>query len=110
MEMEVSARHDNQKAGLFASWWSWLKLLLEKFRTKVSEIASDTKKLGKDDPRRLIHSLKVGFALSIVSIFYYYQPLYDNFGVSAMWAVMTVVVVFEYTVGTYGFFTFYIIN
>ncbi|POO01349.1 Aluminum-activated malate transporter [Trema orientale] len=99
MEMEGSARQDENSAGLFASCWLWLKLLLEKFRTKVCKIASDTKNLGKDDPRRVIHSLKVGVALSIVSVFYYYQPLYDNFGVSAMWAVMTVVVVFEYTVG-----------
>ncbi|CAI0541574.1 unnamed protein product [Linum tenue] len=55
--------------------------------------------LARDDPRRVIHSLKVGIALSFVSVFYYYQPLYDDFGVSAMWAVMTVVVVSEFSVG-----------
>lgn len=74
-------------------------MLPEKFKDKVTEIASNTKKLGQDDPRRVIHSLKVGLALTLVSLFYYYQPLYNNFGVSAMWAVMTVVVVFEFTVG-----------
>ncbi|XP_062083608.1 aluminum-activated malate transporter 2 [Humulus lupulus] len=105
MEMEssttASAKHNNndQKNGIFRFCLSWLKLLLQKSLSKVSKISQDTKELGKDDPRRVIHSVKVGVALSIVSIFYYYQPLYDNFGVSAMWAVMTVVVVFEYTVG-----------
>lgn len=66
---------------------------------KVSELAKMTKKLGQDDPRRIVHSFKVGFALTLVSLFYYYQPLYNNFGVSAMWAVITVVVVFEFSVG-----------
>lgn len=98
MEMG-SANHE--KAGLFARGWWWLKMLPEKLKDKVSEIASNTKQLGKDDPRRVIHSLKVGLALTLVSLFYYYQPLYKNFGVSAMWAVMTVVVVFEFTVGMY---------
>lgn len=57
------------------------------------------KKIGKDDPRRVIHSLKVGFALTVVSLFYYSRPLYNGFGVAGMWAVLTVVVVFEFTVG-----------
>ena len=103
MEMVGSEKydHDETKARLFARAWSWLKALLEKLRDKVFEIAKTTKKLGKDDPRRVVHSVKVGTALSLVSLFYYYQPLYDNFGVSAMWAIMTVVVVFEYTVGKF---------
>ncbi|WVY97649.1 hypothetical protein V8G54_029800 [Vigna mungo] len=55
--------------------------------------------LGVNDPRKFIHCLKVGVALSLVSLFYYWKPLYDGVGGNAMWAVMTVVVVFEYTAG-----------
>ncbi|MCD7456928.1 hypothetical protein HAX54_033579 [Datura stramonium] len=55
--------------------------------------------VGKNEPRKVIHCLKVGIALSIVSLFYYLRPLYNGVGGTAMWAVMTVVVVFEYTVG-----------
>ncbi|KAD5316838.1 hypothetical protein E3N88_16784 [Mikania micrantha] len=55
--------------------------------------------LGVDDPRKLFHCLKVAVALTVVSLFYYMRPLYDGVGGSAIWAVMTVVVVFEYTVG-----------
>lgn len=79
-----------------------LASLPAKFTSKVCEIAMRTKKLGQDDPRRITHSLKVGFALTLVSLFYYYQPLYNSFGASAMWAVVTVIVVFEFSVGTYG--------
>ncbi|PKI40471.1 hypothetical protein CRG98_039107 [Punica granatum] len=56
-------------------------------------------KMGVAEPKKLIHGLKVGMALSMVSLFYYMRPLYEGVGGNAMWAVMTVVVVFEYTVG-----------
>ncbi|TMX03651.1 hypothetical protein EJD97_014924 [Solanum chilense] len=55
--------------------------------------------IGKNEPRKVIHCLKVGIALCVVSLFYYMRPLYNGVGGTAMWAVMTVVVVFEYTVG-----------
>ncbi|XP_075652158.1 aluminum-activated malate transporter 10-like [Castanea sativa] len=55
--------------------------------------------LGVDDPRKVIHCLKVGTALAVVSIFYYMRPLYKGFGENAIWAIMTVVVVFENCVG-----------
>ncbi|KAL1201877.1 Aluminum-activated malate transporter 2 [Cardamine amara subsp. amara] len=66
---------------------------------KVREIVREGRRVGKEDPRRIVHAFKVGLALALVSSFYYFQPLYDNFGVNAMWAVMTVVVVFEFSVG-----------
>ncbi|KAI4303618.1 hypothetical protein MLD38_039226 [Melastoma candidum] len=58
------------------------------------------REIGQDDPRKLIHCLKVGVALTVVSLFYYMRPLYEGVGRNAMWAVMTVVVVFEYTEGS----------
>lgn len=68
---------------------------------KVRDIVREGKRVAKEDPRRVVHSFKVGLVLSLVSSFYYYQPLYDSFGVNAMWAVMTVVVVFEFSVGPF---------
>ncbi|CAN1139027.1 Aluminum-activated malate transporter 10 [Linum perenne] len=55
--------------------------------------------LGVDDPRKVVHGIKLGMALSVVSVFYYMRPLNDGVGGNAMWAIMTVVVVFENTVG-----------
>ncbi|EXC36055.1 Aluminum-activated malate transporter 2 [Morus notabilis] len=76
------------------------KALLERMSGKVVEFSRKLKKLGQDDPRRIIHSLKVGLAITLVSLFYYFKPLYDGFGVNAIWAVLTVVVVFEFSVGS----------
>ncbi|XP_027189735.1 aluminum-activated malate transporter 10-like isoform X2 [Cicer arietinum] len=55
--------------------------------------------IGVNDPRKFIHCLKVGMALTIVTLFYYLKPLYNGVGGNAIWAVMTVVVALEYTAG-----------
>ncbi|ESW04487.1 hypothetical protein PHAVU_011G098800 [Phaseolus vulgaris] len=91
----ASPNTNQEKAGVVGRILVMPKVLKE----KVLGICKLTKEIAQDDPRKVIHSLKVGLAISLVSLFYYYQPLYENFGLSAMWAVMTVVVVFEYTVG-----------
>ncbi|XVF55856.1 hypothetical protein PTKIN_Ptkin06aG0070300 [Pterospermum kingtungense] len=96
MDIESTAQ---EKASFFASAWARVKALPGKMKAKVTSIAKSIKKLAQDDPRRLIHALKVGLALTLVSLLYYVRPVYDGFGVSGMWAVLTVVVVFEFTVG-----------
>ncbi|XP_062001395.1 aluminum-activated malate transporter 10-like [Rosa rugosa] len=55
--------------------------------------------LGVAEPKKVIHAVKVGLALTIVSLCYYIRSLYEGVGGNAMWAVMTVVVVFESSVG-----------
>nr|KYP39384.1 hypothetical protein KK1_039322 [Cajanus cajan] len=69
------------------------------FSAKVMDTMSQLKKVGKEDPRRVVHSLKVALAITLVSLFYYVKPLYNGFGSSAMWAVFTVIVVSEFSVG-----------
>lgn len=88
-----------ERVGALASAGRQLMGFSKKVTAKVVEVAKKVMKLGQDDPRRVVHSLKVGFALSLVSLIYYLQPLYNSFGINAMWAVMTVVVVFEFYVG-----------
>ncbi|KAF5930180.1 hypothetical protein HYC85_031053 [Camellia sinensis] len=93
------ATPSNENVGPFSRVSNWFKALRDKLRSKVMEFLEEAKKLGKEDPRRVIHSLKVGLAICLVSLFYYFDPIYEGFGISAMWAVMTVVVVFEFSVG-----------
>ncbi|MBA0767533.1 hypothetical protein Gotri_016406 [Gossypium trilobum] len=98
MDLECASQ-ETVKQGLLARGWPPFKGFSKHVKTKVLEFFSHLIKLGQDDPRRVVHSLKAGLALTLVSLFYYYQPLYKSFGVSAMWAVITVVVVFEFSVG-----------
>lgn len=98
MENTESAKNE-EKLGCFYNGKQWIKALPLRALNNVAEFGNKVKKLGKDDPRRVTHSIKVGLALSLVSLLYYFRPLYGGFGVSTMWAVLTVVVVFEFSVG-----------
>ncbi|XVF19630.1 hypothetical protein REPUB_Repub11eG0127100 [Reevesia pubescens] len=97
----VSAMQKNEVVdqGDSARGWELVKALPGKLRTKVAEFPGKIKKVGQEDPRRIVHSFKVGLAITLVSLFYYFDPLYVGFGSSAMWAVLTVIVVFEFSVG-----------
>ncbi|KZV55735.1 Aluminum activated malate transporter family protein [Dorcoceras hygrometricum] len=91
---------NQQKPGFVENVWTWVKGVANKIVNAVFCAQKEAKKLAKDDPRRVVHSFKVGLAIILVSLLYYFDdPIYDGFGVSAMWAVMTVVVIFEFSVG-----------
>jgi len=66
---------------------------------KTGGVWDKAKEIAASEPKKVIHCVKVGVALCVVSLFYYMRPLYDGVGGNAMWAVMTVVVAFEYSVG-----------
>ncbi|KAK7263321.1 hypothetical protein RJT34_30909 [Clitoria ternatea] len=76
---------------------------LHGFGEKVKRFASlsweNVCKVGREDPKRVIHALKVGVSLTLVSMLYLLEPLSKGIGEGATWAVMTVVVVFEFTAG-----------
>ncbi|KAK1262780.1 Aluminum-activated malate transporter 12 [Acorus gramineus] len=72
---------------------------MAKVRSFPAKIWETVSKAGREDPRRVIHSLKVGVALTLVSFLYVLEPLFKDVGQNAMWAVITVVVVLEFTAG-----------
>lgn len=102
--MEASQQESTQELNGFSTRGPCLSLgsSLYKLKARVIGLTKKMKKIGDDDPRRVTHSFKVGLALTLVSIFYYVTPLFVGFGVSAMWAILTVVVVMEYTVGMHA--------
>lgn len=89
-------------SGRMAGAWVRLVEFGTGVRSEVLAFGEKFWRMGADDPRKVIHGVKVGVALSLVSLFYYTRPFYDEFGSNTMWAVMTVIVVFEYTVGEHN--------
>lgn len=82
------------------------KIFVEKMKRFPGLVCRKVWKVGRDDPRRAIHALKVGLALTLVSLLYLMEPLFKGVGENAIWAVMTVVVVLEFTAGTFFFISF----
>ncbi|PIN25877.1 hypothetical protein CDL12_01394 [Handroanthus impetiginosus] len=54
---------------------------------------------SKISDKRVIHSIKVGIALVLVSLLFFVKSMFRQVGDNAMWAVMTVVVMFEFYAG-----------
>lgn len=49
--------------------------------------------------RRLAYSAKVALALALVSLSVLLQEVFEEIGNNALWAILTVIVVFEFTIG-----------
>ncbi|CAH2046193.1 unnamed protein product [Thlaspi arvense] len=79
---------------------------IQELPKEIKKILKDIWKVGKDDPRRVKHALKVGVSLTLVSLLYLLEPLFKGIGNSAIWAVMTVVVVLEFSAGNYSIFLY----
>jgi hypothetical protein len=93
---------EDNNGGFFASCLERVCSAVDEARSSVLGFAGKLAKIARDDPRRVAHAFKVGLALNLVSIVYYVSPLFNGFGDSAIWAVLTVVFVMEFTVGTYA--------
>ncbi|KAI5641815.1 hypothetical protein M9H77_00353 [Catharanthus roseus] len=76
-----------------------MNILMEKMKRIPGCVWKKVWKVGRDDPRRIIHAIKVGLSLTLVSLLYLLEPLFKGIGQNAIWAVMTVVVVLEFTAG-----------
>ncbi|XP_048132264.1 aluminum-activated malate transporter 12-like isoform X2 [Rhodamnia argentea] len=86
-------------AGSFCYEKSNLRVFAEKVLRFPGEVGVTMWEMGKEDPRRVIHSIKVGLALTLASLLCLLESLSQGIGQNAIWAVMTVVVVLEFTAG-----------
>lgn len=63
----------------------------------------DVWKFAKEDTNRVTFALKVGLACLLVSLLILCKAPYDIFGIDIIWSILTVAIMFEYTVGMYFF-------
>ena len=56
---------------------------------------------AKEDGNRVKFSLKVGLAVLLVSLLILFRAPYEVFGTNIIWSILTVAIMFEYTVGMY---------
>lgn len=63
------------------------------------EFAKKAIKMGHSDPRKVIFAAKSGLAMAIVSLLVFWKPPFDDVSQYSIWAMLTVIVMFEFSVG-----------
>lgn len=56
--------------------------------------------IGRDDPRKVIYSIKMGSTLALVSLTLFWKGPFRDIYQFSIWAILTVVVMFEFSIGT----------
>lgn len=56
-------------------------------------------RFSMEDKNRIVFSMKVGLAVLLVSLLILFRAPYQVFGSSIIWSILTVAIMFEYTVG-----------
>ena len=97
--MEMAMERNGDRTKTMGNCEKRIPIFAQKMKTYPGLLCKTMWKVGHDDPRRVIHAFKVGLSLTLVSLLYLTEPLFKGIGQNAIWAVMTVVVVLEFTAG-----------
>ncbi|XP_073292852.1 aluminum-activated malate transporter 4-like [Primulina huaijiensis] len=70
-----------------------------KLWSDVKQIAVGSFEMGRSDPRKVVFAAKMSIALSLVSLLVFFKKPSNYISQHYIWAILTVVVVFEFSVG-----------
>ncbi|KAL5553470.1 hypothetical protein UlMin_040871 [Ulmus minor] len=86
---------DDEKTGCLGSFGEKIR----NYWKDLSGFVTKAWQTGRSDPRKFIFGIKMGLALSIVSLLIFWKKSYHNIDQYAIWAILTVIVMFEFTIG-----------
>ncbi|KAF5733995.1 hypothetical protein HS088_TW16G00436 [Tripterygium wilfordii] len=69
------------------------------FCRSFQDVAYNAWKMGVSDPRKVVFSAKMGLALVLISLLIFLKEPFKGLSRYSVWAILTVVVVFEFSIG-----------
>ncbi|PPD74913.1 hypothetical protein GOBAR_DD28157 [Gossypium barbadense] len=105
------ADNSEGKLPLLVSFWGnedggsrrrGLKVMREKIKNswvEFNDFARKALEMGRSDPRKVIFAVKMGLALSLTSLLIFWKGSYQDFAQYSIWAILTVIVMFEFSIG-----------
>lgn len=77
----------------------WRTDAIINFWNGLQDTASRLFEMARSDPRKVYFAAKMGLSLAIVSLFIFLKEPLKDVSQYSIWAILTVVVVFEFSVG-----------
>lgn len=65
----------------------------------IQDVSRRAVHMGQSDPRKIVFSAKMGLALMLISLLIFLKEPFKQLGRYSVWAILTVVVVFEFSIG-----------
>ncbi|KAL1810723.1 hypothetical protein ACET3Z_020788 [Daucus carota] len=93
---------EQQEAAFKSSGYSWFGLISDKveaFSKKLKYVGVKAWEMGRSDPRKIVFSAKMGLALVLISLLIFFKEPVEELSQFSVWAILTVVVVFEFSIG-----------
>ena len=96
---EEGEEEQGQAQGVRCFSYRFISDKITGFLKEVQHVAGKAWQMGKSDPRKIIFSAKMGLALMLISLLIFMKKPFKELSQYSLWAILTVVVVFEFSIG-----------